>query len=118
MTALRFKAAQVVGRRRRARAAQLPGVYIEEIPSGVRTIVGVARSITAFIGRARQGPVNGPTDLCSFDALERVFGGLWAPSALGCAVRDFFLNGGRHAIVVRLHQGADAATITAGGHSP
>jgi phage tail sheath protein FI len=29
-----------------------PGVYIEEIPSGVRTITGVATSITAFIGRA------------------------------------------------------------------
>lgn len=28
-----------------------PGVYIEEIPSGVRTIVGVATSIGAFINR-------------------------------------------------------------------
>lgn len=26
-----------------------PGVYIEEVPSGVRTITGVATSITAFI---------------------------------------------------------------------
>ena len=34
-----------------------PGVYIEEIPSGVRTITGVATSITAFIGRALRGPV-------------------------------------------------------------
>ncbi len=33
-----------------------PGVYIEEIPSGVRTITGVATSITAFIGRAVRGP--------------------------------------------------------------
>lgn len=29
-----------------------PGVYIEEVPSGVRTITGVATSITAFVGRA------------------------------------------------------------------
>ena len=28
-----------------------PGVYIEEVPSGVRSITGVATSITAFIGR-------------------------------------------------------------------
>ena len=35
-----------------------PGVYIEEVPSGVRTITGVATSITAFIGRAKRGPVN------------------------------------------------------------
>jgi len=35
-----------------------PGVYVEEIPSGVRTITGVATSVTAFIGRAKRGPVN------------------------------------------------------------
>ena len=38
-------------------ALTYPGVYIEEVPSGVRTITGVATSITAFIGRALQGPV-------------------------------------------------------------
>ena len=35
-----------------------PGVYIEEVPSGVRTITGVATSITAFVGRALRGPVD------------------------------------------------------------
>ena len=40
-----------------------PGVYIEEIPSGVRTITGVATSITAFIGRARRGPATFSTAL-------------------------------------------------------
>ena len=35
-----------------------PGVYIEEIPSGVRTITGVATSITAFVGRAFRGPTD------------------------------------------------------------
>ena len=29
-----------------------PGVYIEEVPSGVRTITGVATSIALFIGWA------------------------------------------------------------------
>jgi phage tail sheath protein FI len=29
-----------------------PGVYIEELPSGVRTITGVATSITLFVGWA------------------------------------------------------------------
>lgn len=37
-----------------------PGVYIEEVPSGVRTITGVATSITAFIGRTLRGPANDP----------------------------------------------------------
>ena len=35
-----------------------PGVYIEEVPSGVRTITGVATSITAFVGRAKKGKLD------------------------------------------------------------
>ena len=35
-----------------------PGVYIEEIPSGVRTIVGVSTSVTVFIGYFTRGPMN------------------------------------------------------------
>ena len=39
-------------------ALTFPGVYIEEIPSGVRTITGVATSITLFIGWAPRGPTD------------------------------------------------------------
>ena len=35
-----------------------PGVYIEEIPSGVRTITGVATSIALFVGWAPRGPTD------------------------------------------------------------
>lgn len=83
-------------------AVSYPGVYIEEVPSGVHTITGVATSITAFIGRARRGPVNEPTTVNGFADFERVFGGLWQESRLGFAVRDFFLNGGGQAVIVRL----------------
>jgi phage tail sheath protein FI len=89
-----------------------PGVYIEEVPSGVRTIIGVATSITAFIGRAARGPVNDPTTINSYGDYERLFGGLWVDSTMSFAVRDFFLNGGSQAIIVRLHNGASAAKIT------
>lgn len=82
--------------------ASYPGVYIEEVPSGVRTITGVATSITAFVGRALRGPAEMPVVLTSFADFERRFGGLWAPSRLGYSVRDFFLNGGGVAVVVRL----------------
>ena len=51
-----------------------PGVYIEEIPSGVRTITGVSTSITAFLGRALRGEVDEPTLVHSFADFERVFG--------------------------------------------
>lgn len=79
-----------------------PGVYIEEIPSGVRTITGVATSITAFIGRTRRGPVNEPVTINNFGDFERIFGGLWRESTVSYAVRDFYLNGGSQAIIVRL----------------
>jgi len=89
-----------------------PGVYIEEIPSGVRTIRGVATSITAFIGRTRRGPVDEPITLNSYGDFERVFGGLWLHSTVSFAVRDFYLNGGSQAIVVRLQEGGVAAQLT------
>jgi len=79
-----------------------PGVYIEEIPSGVRTITGVATSITAFIGRTQRGPTNKAVTINNFSDFDRSFGGLWLLSKLGFAVRDFYLNGGSQAIVVRL----------------
>ncbi len=83
-------------------ALSYPGVYIEEISSGVRTITGVATSITAFIGRTSTGPKDDPITINSFGDFERIFGGLWADSNLGYAVRDFYLNGGSQAIIVRL----------------
>ena len=83
-------------------APTYPGVYIEEIPSGVRTITGVATSITAFIGRALRGPVNEAVTINSYGDFERIFGGLWVGSSMGYAVRDFYLNGGSQAIIVRL----------------
>jgi len=89
-----------------------PGVYIEEIPSGVRTVTGVATAITAFIGRTRRGPVNEPVFVTSFGDFERRFGGLWSESMLSYAVRDFYLNGGSQALIIRVHNGATAATLS------
>lgn len=90
-----------------------PGVYIEEIPSGVRPINGVATSITAFIGRALRGPTDKAVTINTFGDFERVFGGLWLSSSLGFAVRDFYLNGGRQAIIVRLYRPEAAAAVGA-----
>jgi Bacteriophage tail sheath protein len=79
-----------------------PGVYIEELPSAVRTIVGVATSIAAFIGRTWRGTVDEPIVLFSYGDYEREFGGLWRGSSVSYAVQQFFLNGGTQAIVVRV----------------
>ncbi len=95
-------------------ALTYPGVYIEEIPSGVRTIVGVATSITAFLGRAARGPVSEPTTVNSYGDFVRTFGGLDPDYPLGYAVRDFYGNGGSQAVIVRLTgAGAGSAIITA-----
>ena len=84
-----------------------PGVYIEELPSSVHTIVGVATSIAAFIGTAPRGPVNQATTIGGFADYERTFGGLDKKSPMGFAVRDFFLNGGSQAVIVRLYHSPD-----------
>ena len=94
-------------------ALSYPGVYVEEISSGVRTITGVATSVAAFIGRAAKGPVDKAIDITSFGDFERIFGGLWSEGVLGFAVRDFFLNGGARAVIVRLFNDDGAAAVTA-----
>lgn len=80
-----------------------PGVYVTEVSSGVRTITGVATSIAAFVGCADRGPTDEPIMINSFGDFERVFGGLSLNSTMGYAVRDFYLNGGSQAVVVRLY---------------
>jgi len=89
-----------------------PGVYIEEVSSGVRTVTGVATSITAFIGRTLRGPTNDPVRVQSFAEFERRFGGLWRDSTLSYSLQQFFQNGGTDALIVRVHNGAAAATLT------
>jgi hypothetical protein len=78
-----------------------PGVYIEEVPSQIRTITGVATSITAFVGRALRGPVGEPIRVQGFAEFDRAFGGLWRDSMMSYAVQHFFLNGGGDALIVR-----------------
>jgi uncharacterized protein len=95
-------------------ALSYPGVYLEEISSGVRTITGVATSITAFLGRATRGPTDDPVMINSYGDFERQFGGLGVDYPMSYAVRDFYLNGGAKAVIVRLFvdlgQPADSKT--------
>lgn len=102
-----------------------PGVYIEELPSGVRPVTGVATSVTAFVGYTARGLDDRATRLFSFGDFERAFGGLASDSVLSYGVQHFFLNGGSEAVVVRVpktdsvaaaitaYDGDDAATDTA-----
>ncbi len=85
-----------------AEAARAPlPAPIERLPTAV----------TAFVGRALKGPLNAPTPIGSFAEFQRQFGGLWQPATLGYAVEQYFDNGGRQALIVRVANGARAPTL-------
>ena len=52
-----------------------PGVFVEEVSSGIRPITGVATSTTAFVGMTERGPLGTPVPITSVAEFERVFGG-------------------------------------------
>jgi phage tail sheath protein FI len=87
-------------------------VLSAEQPGSIRVIARAATNIAAFIGRALKGPVNEPVPIRSFADYTRVFGGLWQPSTLSYAVEQFFENGGRCAVIVRIVNGARPPTLT------
>ena len=96
-----------------------PGVYVQELQSGVHTIMAVTTSVTAFVGFTPYGPTGTPVTLTSFADFERRFSGLASNSVLSYAVQHFFLNGGAVGIVVRLADGAvNAKGSIPGGGSP
>ncbi len=93
-----------------------PGVYIQELPSPVHTIAGVATSIAAFVGYTPSGIDNRAQAIFSFADFERLFGGLASDSELSYAVQQFYQNGGSQAYVVRVpRDGATAASVTFDG---
>ncbi len=93
-----------------------PGVYIEELPSAVHPITGVATSIGAFVGYTARGIDNRAEQIFSFSDYERLFGGLASDSELSYAVQQFFANGGNQAYVVRTPRtGAKSAEVAFGG---
>ena len=79
-----------------------PGVYVEEIPSTVHTITGVATSIAAFVDTFESGLVNYPTHLLSLSDFEKLMGGLDNNSEASYAIQQFFLNGGTECYAVRV----------------
>jgi len=95
-------------------APTYPGVYIEELPSGVHTITGVSTSVTAFLGSFTRGKINEPIQIFSVADLERNFGALVTGSEAGYSIRQFFANGGSEAWVIRVASSTpNAATAAA-----
>lgn len=90
----------------------LTGIQVAEQPGPDQGIARGPTAVTAFVGRTLRGPVNRPVSIASFNEYQAVFGGLWQPSTLSYAVEQYFDNGGRTAIVVRVTNGGQPPTLT------
>ena len=87
-------------------------IVVTEGPGADGAIARPGAAVTAFVGRTLRGPVNQPVPIRSFADFHNVFGGLWQPSTLAYAVEQFFENGGRDAVVVRVVNGGAPTTLT------
>jgi phage tail sheath protein FI len=63
-----------------------PGVYIQEISSGVRTITSVGTSIAAFVGFFKDGPINTAVQIFGMTDFGRIVGGLDSRSEASYAI--------------------------------
>jgi len=88
-----------------------PGVYVQEIPSGVRTIVGVSTSIGMFMGTSKKGPIGEPVRCTSYMDFSRNFSEDPTGGQLAQYVKLFFLNGGTDCYVMRIAHGATQSSV-------
>ncbi len=94
------------------------GVELAQQSRAEHAIERVPTGIAAFLGRTLKGPVNQALRITSFSEFQQHFGGLWQPATLSYAVEQFFENGGREALIVRVANGARPPTLSLpAGHS-
>jgi phage tail sheath protein FI len=89
-----------------------PGVYVLEKPSGSVSISSVSTSIALFVGRTQRGPLRMPTLVLNRTSFEKQFGTDTSISEMTDQVRQFFLNGGSQAYIMRIVDDATAATAS------
>jgi hypothetical protein len=87
------------------------GIQVAEQSGPEQAIARAPTAVTAFVGRTLRGPINRPVAISSFTDYQAIFGGLWQPSTLSYAVEQYFENGGRHALIVRVVNGARPPTL-------
>lgn len=79
-----------------------PGVYMEEISSGVRPIEAASTSIAAFIGEAEKGEIGKAVKVYNFTEYQNSYGGFLERSMLSHSVYQFFNNGGTQCYIIRV----------------
>lgn len=79
-----------------------PGVYVEEVSSGIKPIEGVSTSTAGFVGMTERGP-EWPYMVASWLEFQRWYGS-YIPdeSYLAYAVQGFFSNGGQRCFIARV----------------
>jgi phage tail sheath protein FI len=97
-----------------------PGVYMQEVSSGVRPIQAASTSTAAFLGEAARGPIGVPVRVVNFTEFQATFGGFLEQAFLAHAVFQFFNNGGSQCYVVRVARNpvSASATIVHRGDTP
>lgn len=89
-----------------------PGVYVQEVSSGVHPITGASTSVAAFIGVAEKGPLEKAEKVFSFSEYQNIYGKFLSGGyCLSHAVYQFFNNGGTQCYVIRV-LGSKSATAT------
>ena len=86
-----------------------PGVYVEEVSSGIKPIEGVGTSTGAFIGIAQRGPIGKPRLITNWTQFTATFGGFVDNGYLAYAVYQFFSEGGTRCYVIRAAKGSATA---------
>ena len=86
-----------------------PGVYVEEVSSGIRPIESASTSTCAFVGLSEMGPDDDAVRVTSWTEFQRYFGSYITDGYLAHSVFQFFNNGGSQCYIVRITR-SDAAT--------
>lgn len=79
-----------------------PGVYVEEVSSGVRPITAASTSTAAFIGQAQKGIINEAVKVYNFTQFQDQYGNFLPNSYLAHAVYQFFNNSGSQCYIIRV----------------
>jgi phage tail sheath protein FI len=96
-----------------------PGVYVQEISSGVRPIEVASTSTAAFVGLAQMGPDNEARRITNWTEFQKNYGTYINDGFLAHSVFQFFNNGGRQCYIVRVTRSdAVAARVTIQNRAP
>ncbi|MBN1203486.1 MAG: phage tail sheath subtilisin-like domain-containing protein [Myxococcaceae bacterium] len=88
-----------------------PGVYVEEVSSGVRPLEGVSTSTTAFLGKTEKGPPDRAVMVTNFIEFQTLYGGFLNDSYLALSALQYFNNGGKRLYILRVAKGAQTADV-------